>query len=312
MSERVSVSSAKKPSASKRSFRIGRVKSFLRGEVWRRRHYENGERRGPRVGREREAAKQLAAQINGQLEVGAPSALSFEPIAIAQLRERWLERREYVLRSSVATIRRRRAASLPPPSSAQMARSSGKMRPYFPEREAVPQPPGEPGDRATRRAPFARRLFVAETRRTDRVEALLAEDPGALRPRRRTGARGPRKRDAQHDASSDCKGLSGRGERRRPTVQTPKNLRVIQAIARPQECANDGQGGTRTRTPATRPRILSPICLPIPSLGRPAPRRCYLESRRRRRGGERRTLRETLRRERVRQDESHGVRRENP
>lgn len=211
MSERVSVSSAKKPSASKRSFHIGRVKSFLRGEVWRRRHYENGERRGPRVGREREAAKQLAAQINGQLEVGAPSALSFEPIAIAQLRERWLERREYVLRSSVATIRRRRAASLPPPSSAQMARSSGKMRPYFPEREAVPQPPGEPGDRATRRAPFARRLFVAETRRTDRVEALLAEDPGALRPRRRTAPEAPESATRNTTRAAIARGFLGAG-----------------------------------------------------------------------------------------------------
>ena len=53
----------------------------------------------------------MAAQINGQLEVGAPAALSFEPVSIPELRERWLDHHENVRRSSVQTIRRYRAAT---------------------------------------------------------------------------------------------------------------------------------------------------------------------------------------------------------
>lgn len=74
--------------------------------VWYLCYHEHG----PRVGLDREAAKQLAAQINAQLEVGAPAALSFEPIAILDLRERWLQHHEQV-RSSVQTINRYRTAT---------------------------------------------------------------------------------------------------------------------------------------------------------------------------------------------------------
>ena len=68
-------------------------------------------RHRPRVGPHREAARQLAAQINSQLEVGAPSALSFESLAISELQDRWLSHHEQVLRSSVQTINRYRAAT---------------------------------------------------------------------------------------------------------------------------------------------------------------------------------------------------------
>jgi hypothetical protein len=44
-------------------------------------------------------------------EVGAPSALGFEPISISDLRGRWLDHDEFVRRSSLATIRRYRAAT---------------------------------------------------------------------------------------------------------------------------------------------------------------------------------------------------------
>ena len=47
----------------------------------------------------------MAAQINSQLEVGIPSALSFEPISIPELQRRWLEHHEQVLRSSVMLFR---------------------------------------------------------------------------------------------------------------------------------------------------------------------------------------------------------------
>src|SRR5437660_8156418 len=88
------------------SFRVGKVQAYLRGRVWYLCYHDNGQRRRPRVGPARDAARQLAAQINAQLEVGAPAALSFEPLSIPELRCRWLEHHEQVLRSSVKTISR--------------------------------------------------------------------------------------------------------------------------------------------------------------------------------------------------------------
>ena len=82
-------------------FRVGNVRGYLRGSVWYLYYHEQGQRRRPRVGPDKAVAKQMAAQINGQLGVGAPSSLSFEPISLVELRERWLTRHEHVLRSSV-------------------------------------------------------------------------------------------------------------------------------------------------------------------------------------------------------------------
>ena len=53
-------------------------------------------------------------KINAQLEVGAPSALGFEPISIADLRQRWLDHHEHVRRSSLETIGRYRSATAAP------------------------------------------------------------------------------------------------------------------------------------------------------------------------------------------------------
>ena len=92
-------------------FRVGKVLAYLRGSVWYLYYHEQGQRRRPRVGPDKDVARQMAAQINGQLEVGAPAALSFEPISLVELRDRWLARHEHVLRSSVQTIRRYRAAT---------------------------------------------------------------------------------------------------------------------------------------------------------------------------------------------------------
>jgi integrase len=94
-----------------RSFRIGKVQAYLRGQVWYLCYHDNGRRHRPRVGTDRHAAKQLAAQINAQLAVGAPAAFSFEPISIPELRRRWLEHHEHVLRSSIRTVQRYRTAT---------------------------------------------------------------------------------------------------------------------------------------------------------------------------------------------------------
>src|SRR5947208_3219718 len=92
-------------------FRVGKVAAYIRGHIWYLCYHDGGQRRRPRVGPCREAARQLAAQVNAQLEFGAPAALSFEPITIPELRRRWLEHHEQVLRSSVQTIHRYRTAT---------------------------------------------------------------------------------------------------------------------------------------------------------------------------------------------------------
>jgi integrase len=93
------------------SFRVGRVSAYQRGRVWYLCYYEHGQRRRPRIGPDKDAARRLAAQTNSQLELGGPTPMSFEPLTVQELRTRWLEYHENVLRSSVATVRRYRTAS---------------------------------------------------------------------------------------------------------------------------------------------------------------------------------------------------------
>lgn len=94
-----------------KSFRIGRVQGYKRGTVWYLCYHEQGRRRRPRVGQELESARQMAAQINAQLESNIPAALSFQPLSILELRQRWLDNHESVLRSSIQTINRYRTAT---------------------------------------------------------------------------------------------------------------------------------------------------------------------------------------------------------
>lgn len=92
-------------------FRVGRVKAFLRGQVWYLCYFEQGRRRRPRVGPDRDAARQMAAQINGQLETGVRATLSFDSITIPALREQWINNHETVKRSSLQTVNRYRTAT---------------------------------------------------------------------------------------------------------------------------------------------------------------------------------------------------------
>jgi hypothetical protein len=89
---------------------VGRVTVYARNKTWYFRYHENGQRRQVR-GTDKHATRQLAAQVNAQLEVGLSAATSFEAVAIPELRRRWLDYHEHVLWSSVATIDRYRAAT---------------------------------------------------------------------------------------------------------------------------------------------------------------------------------------------------------
>ena len=97
--------------AKKHSFRVGKVRADLRGQVWYLTYNQDGRRIRRRVSSERSVAQQMAAQINAQIEVSAPTAFSFEAIRIDELQDRWLKHHEHVLRSSVQTIKRYRTAT---------------------------------------------------------------------------------------------------------------------------------------------------------------------------------------------------------
>ena len=93
------------------TFQVGRVKAYVRGRIWYLQYHDNGQGRWPRVGPSLDTTRRLAAQINAQLEAGDVPLLSFDSIAIGELRRRWLEHHEQVFRSSIHTIICRRAVS---------------------------------------------------------------------------------------------------------------------------------------------------------------------------------------------------------
>ncbi|HBL42634.1 MAG TPA: hypothetical protein DDZ90_04500, partial [Planctomycetaceae bacterium] len=95
----------------KTSFRIGKVRGDLRGKIWYLTYHENGKRLRPKIGPDKEEARQMAARINSQLESRTHSVFNFEPVQIYDLQTRWLNHHEQVLRSSLQTIRRYRAAT---------------------------------------------------------------------------------------------------------------------------------------------------------------------------------------------------------
>jgi len=103
---------SEKSASSTGTFRVGRVTVYARGKTYYLRYFENGKRLQVRGSSNKQAARQLAAQVNAQLETGVPAATSFEPISIDQLRQRWLAYHEQVKQSSVSTVARYRTATL--------------------------------------------------------------------------------------------------------------------------------------------------------------------------------------------------------
>ena len=92
-------------------FRVGSVQGYLRNRVWYLCYHEQGQRRRPRVGPDKDAARTMAAQINAELASGAPTTMGFRPVALTELQTSWLSHHEHVLRSSVQTINRYRTAT---------------------------------------------------------------------------------------------------------------------------------------------------------------------------------------------------------
>lgn len=106
------------------SFRVGSVKGYLRNRIWYLCYHEHGKRRRPRVGPDLATVCKLAAEINGQLAAGAPAALSFEPLAIPELRRRRLDiMSKYCdrrFRRSISIARRPNTEFVPDPTSGPM------------------------------------------------------------------------------------------------------------------------------------------------------------------------------------------------
>ncbi len=91
--------------------RVGKVSIYLHHGAWWLYYREHGKQVRRKVGEARDEAEQVAAQVNAQLTQGAPTLVAFTPVAVPELRLRFLDYHEQVLRSSVGTIRRYQAAT---------------------------------------------------------------------------------------------------------------------------------------------------------------------------------------------------------
>jgi hypothetical protein len=57
-----------------------------------------------KIGASQKEAEIVAAQTNLQLAQGAPMAFSFQALSVAELRQRFLDYHEHVMKSSVGTL----------------------------------------------------------------------------------------------------------------------------------------------------------------------------------------------------------------
>jgi len=88
---------------------VGRVSYYRHHGAWWI-YYRDGERPvRRRIGDDEEATEQMAALTNAQLSAGAPTAFSFSPVSVVELRRRFLDHHEHVAGSSLAAVRRYRA-----------------------------------------------------------------------------------------------------------------------------------------------------------------------------------------------------------
>lgn len=92
-------------------FRVGRVSVYVHHGAWWLYYREHSQPVRRKVAETPEEAEQVAAQVNAQLTSARPTLLTFQPISIVELRQRFLDYHEHVLNSSLGTVRRYRAAT---------------------------------------------------------------------------------------------------------------------------------------------------------------------------------------------------------
>jgi len=85
---------------------VGKVSYYFRHGGRHIYYREGGRQIRRRAGDTQEAASQIAAQVNAQLSAKAPTLFDFTPLTVGELRQRFLDYHEHVIRSSLATVRR--------------------------------------------------------------------------------------------------------------------------------------------------------------------------------------------------------------
>jgi hypothetical protein len=91
--------------------RVGKVTIYLHHGAWWIYFSEGAQRVRRKIGESLKEAEIVAAQTNLQLTQGAPTAFSFQPVSVAEPRQRFLDYHEHVLKSSVGTLARYRSAT---------------------------------------------------------------------------------------------------------------------------------------------------------------------------------------------------------
>lgn len=86
--------------------RAGKVSYYFRHGGWHIYYRDGGRQVRRRAGDTEEAAAQIAAQVNAQLSAKVPTLFAFTPLSIGELRQRFLDYHEHIVRSSLATVRR--------------------------------------------------------------------------------------------------------------------------------------------------------------------------------------------------------------
>ena len=91
--------------------RVGKVSYYCHHGSWYLYYRDGSKSVRRRVAEDQATAESIAAQVNAQLSTRAPTLLAFDPVTVADLRDRFIEHHEHVLRSSLATVNRYRSAS---------------------------------------------------------------------------------------------------------------------------------------------------------------------------------------------------------
>ena len=102
---------ARKGSKSSNRKRIGKVSIYQHHGCWWVYYREHGKTVRKRFGSDRDGAERAAAQVNQQVISRENTILSFEPIQVSDLRDKFLEYHETILQSSLSTVERYRTAT---------------------------------------------------------------------------------------------------------------------------------------------------------------------------------------------------------
>ncbi len=91
--------------------RVGRVSVYEHHGAWWLYYRDDDKVVRRRIGHDQATAERLSSDVNGQLAIEAPTPFAFNPISVKDLRDRFVDHHETVLRSSLATVSRYRSAT---------------------------------------------------------------------------------------------------------------------------------------------------------------------------------------------------------